>query len=92
MTDSVNSKELIAVSCGLCPRRCKADIINEVYQVMGEDCRKVPKPARNFYIPTASSPPFGLGMGPYKVPFKQNFTLENQFLASLPENGYLPID
>ncbi|KAF2887870.1 hypothetical protein ILUMI_18303, partial [Ignelater luminosus] len=65
MAESVNSKQLLAVSCSLCPRYCSQDIITEIYQVMGEDCRAIPKPAKNFYIPTNDKYPYGQGCAAY---------------------------
>lgn len=84
MTESVNSKDLVAVSCGLCPRYCSPDIITEVYTVMGEDCRAIPKPAKNFLIPTNGTSPYGLGMAPYERLSALDYTKENEFLTSLP--------
>lgn len=65
MTESVNSDQLIAVSCSMCPRYCSPDIFTEIYQVMGEDCRTIPKPAKNFFIPTNDKYPYGQGWAAY---------------------------
>ncbi|KAF5296938.1 hypothetical protein FQR65_LT10089 [Abscondita terminalis] len=73
-TESINSNQLIAVSCGLCSRNCEPDIINEIYTLMGEDCRGLPGPTyiHNFLIYTRDSPPYGMGMTAYpKKVFKQ---------------------
>ncbi|KAF5276863.1 hypothetical protein FQA39_LY06414 [Lamprigera yunnana] len=65
MTESVNSHQLIAVSCSLCSRYCSPDIITEVYTIMGEDCRKIPDEADNFLIYTRGSSSYGMGMEAY---------------------------
>uniref|UniRef100_A0A1Y1L7L7 Lipase domain-containing protein n=1 Tax=Photinus pyralis TaxID=7054 RepID=A0A1Y1L7L7_PHOPY len=66
MTESIQSTQLIAISCGLCSRYCHPDIISEVYTIMGEECKTIPKPAKNFLIRTRDKRPYGQGMLPYQ--------------------------
>lgn len=66
MTESIHSTQLIAVSCGLCSRYCRPDIVTEVYAFMGEECKTIPKPAKNFLIRTRNRRPYGQGMLPYQ--------------------------
>lgn len=61
MTESVTSSKFVAVSCGMCPRYCRPNLINEIYQVMGEDCRTVPRGANKFYLTTKASHPYAEG-------------------------------
>ncbi|KAK4887579.1 hypothetical protein RN001_003850 [Aquatica leii] len=63
MAESVNSNQLIAVSCSRCTTVCEPDIITEVYAIMGEDCRETPEDADNFLIYTNEYPPYGAVTG-----------------------------
>jgi len=65
MAESILSSDFIAVSCGLCPRYCRADLISEVHKVMGEDCNQESHVTRNFYIPTKDSAPYFKGWDAY---------------------------
>ncbi|KAF2883712.1 hypothetical protein ILUMI_22462 [Ignelater luminosus] len=67
LAESVNDNNLIGKSCGICPRSCQTDIINEVYAYMGEECRDNPKPAKRFIVPTNEKSPYGRGWGPFPV-------------------------
>lgn len=62
MKISIHSQNFLAVSCGLCPRYCRPNLISEVYVVMGEDCTEAPRSAKNFYLTTSSSYPYHMFM------------------------------
>ncbi|KAF5276862.1 hypothetical protein FQA39_LY06413 [Lamprigera yunnana] len=76
MAESVNSDQLIAVSCGLCSRYCYPDIITEEYALMGEDFTKIPFGEDNFLIYTKGNSPYGMGMEAYPNhrPFHKKIT------------------
>lgn len=71
MAESVNDNNLIGKSCGVCPRSCNTDIINEVYAYMGEECTEIPSPAKRFIVPTNGEPPYGRGWDPFPVVFNR---------------------
>ncbi|KAF5297627.1 hypothetical protein FQR65_LT09954 [Abscondita terminalis] len=67
MTESINSNQLIAVSCSKCSNMCLPDSFIEIYVTVGEDCEQPSEPVDNFIIFTRDNAPYGQGMVPYTI-------------------------
>lgn len=60
MIESVDSDHFIGVTCGMCPRYCRPNIINEIYTIMGEGST-LQGHHNKFYLTTKNVPPYGEG-------------------------------
>ncbi|KAK4887580.1 hypothetical protein RN001_003851 [Aquatica leii] len=62
MTESIGSTNAVAVSCGLCPRYCRPNVISETYNLMGERAVHPRKHSvKLFLITTHHAHPYFIG-------------------------------